>query len=70
VTIEVKSFLDAQKCGWVLRAPKLPVDNWKIIINSSSSKTDTFFKKNIATQDPTIRGIMGSGSGSKLKQNF
>jgi hypothetical protein len=31
---EVKSFLDAQKCGWVLRAKKIPLDNWKIDLTS------------------------------------
>jgi hypothetical protein len=45
---EVKSFLDAQKCGWVLRAKKIPLDNWKIDLTSRLATLDIFFR--VATE--------------------
>jgi hypothetical protein len=41
---KVKLVLDAQKCGWVLRANKNPVGNWKIDLTSLSAKVDIFLK--------------------------
>jgi hypothetical protein len=57
---EVESFLDAQKCGWVLRSKKDPPDNWKILLNSQMLHHDIVFNKEITVGDETLVGIISA----------
>jgi hypothetical protein len=76
---DIKNFLSAQKCSWIFRAKKLPVDNWRYDIHAMAPNNDPLLLRECDINrdvNLVLHGIVTaysnfyshfSGKGSNLK---